>query len=77
MHRREREQSLAHRAAAAAMENELKSTVAGLLLHSQLALSSSEVPSSVADRLRLMADLAGNLRLQLSAPNHVRGDTAA
>jgi CheY-like chemotaxis protein len=33
LNRREREQSLARRAAAAAIESELKSTVAGLLLH--------------------------------------------
>ena len=77
LHRREREQTLARCAATAAMEHELKSTVAGLLLHSQLALSGSEVPSSIADRLRLMADLAGNLRQQLNAPLPVRGDTAA
>ena len=48
LHRREREQALARRAAAAAIEAELKGTVAGLLLHSQLALNGSEV--SVADR---------------------------
>ena len=41
LHRREREQAVARRAAAAAIEAELKSTVAGLLLHSQLALSGS------------------------------------
>lgn len=67
LHRREREQMLARRAAAAAMETELKSTVAGLLLHSQLALS-GEVPASVADKLRVVAELAGSLRRQLSAP---------
>src|SRR5580658_3972811 len=77
LHRRDREQTLARRAAAAAIENELKSTVAGLLLHSQLALSGNEVPSSIADKLRLVADLAGNLRQQLNAPIVVRGDTAA
>ena len=77
LHRRDREQSLARRAAAAAIENELKSTVAGLLLHSQLALSGNEVPSSIADKLRVVADLAGNLRQQLNAPIPVRGDTAA
>lgn len=66
LHRREREQALAHRAAAAAIESELKSTLAGLLLHSQLALSVSEVPQSVTDRMRLVADLAGNLREQLN-----------
>src|ERR1035437_6011054 len=72
--RREREQTLARRAAAAAIEAELKSTVAGLLLHSQLALNGREVPSSIADRLRVVADLAGSLRRQLGAPAATRGD---
>ena len=76
LHRREREQTLARRAAAAAIESELKSTVAGLLLHSQLALSGSEAASPVADKLRVVADLAGNLRRQLAAPLQIR-DTAA
>jgi len=67
LHRREREQSLARRAAAAALESELKTTVAGLLLHSQLALSGSESSAPIADKLRTVADLAGNLRQQLSA----------
>jgi len=66
LHRREREEALARRAAAAAIEAELKTTVAGLLLQSELALSGSEVPPSVAERLRMMADLAGSLRRQLS-----------
>jgi DNA-binding NtrC family response regulator len=77
LHRREREQMLARRAASAAIENELKTTVAGLLLHSQLALSGSEASSPVSDKLRMVADLAGSLRQQLSAPLRVGGDTAA
>lgn len=77
LHRREREQSLAHRAAVAAFDNELKSTVAGLLLHSQLALSGSEIPASVADRLRTVADLAVNLRQQLNSPLAAPRETAA
>jgi len=76
LHRREREQGLARRAATAAIESELKTTVAGLLLHSQLALSGSESTSPIADRLRLVADLAGNLRQQLNAPLAGRGDSA-
>ncbi len=76
LHRREREQELARRAALAAMEAELKSTVAGLLLHSQLALSGSEIPAPVADRLRMVADLAGSLRQQLSAPLAARANAA-
>jgi hypothetical protein len=77
LHRREREQMLASKAAAAAIENELKTTLAGLLLHSQLALADSDVPTPVADKLRVVADLAGNLRQQLSAPLQTRSDTAA
>jgi hypothetical protein len=75
LRRREREQTLARRAAAAAIETELKSTVAGLLLNSQLALSGSEIPPPIADRLRVVADLAGNLRKQLSSPLSAHGDT--
>ena len=66
LHRREREQATAMQAAAAAIENGLKSTVCGLLLQSQLALSMAELPPPVAEKLRLVADLAGTLRQQLS-----------
>jgi hypothetical protein len=76
LHRREREQTLARRAATAAIESELKSTVAGLLLQSQLALTGAEMPPPVADRLRLVADLASNLRKQLNSPAQARADAA-
>ncbi|UWZ82214.1 hypothetical protein [Occallatibacter riparius] len=72
LHRREREKILARRAAAAAIESELKSTVAGLLLQSELALSGSDAASPVAERLRTVADLAGSLRRQLAAPAAAR-----
>ncbi len=72
LHRRERERELARRAAAAAVEAELKNTVAGLLLHSELALSSSDAASPVAERLKLVANLAGDLRRQLSASADAR-----
>lgn len=75
LHRREREQALARRAAAAAIEAELKTTVAGLLLQSQLALNGSEVAPPVAERLRVVADLAGSLRRQLSEPLAASGQT--
>jgi hypothetical protein len=68
LHRREREQAQARRAAAAAIETELKSTVAGLLLQSELALTGGGVPPGVAERLRTVAELAGSLRQQLSTP---------
>ena len=65
--RRDRERALAHEAAAAAIETELKSTVAGLLLHSQLALQDRAIPAPLAEKLRLVADLAGSLREQLAS----------
>ncbi|MDE3149996.1 MAG: hypothetical protein KGL37_11060 [Acidobacteriota bacterium] len=77
LRRREREQTLARRAAAVAIETELKSTVAGLLLHSQLALNGAEIPSPVADKLRVVADLAGSLRQQLNAPRQLRSGSTA
>ncbi len=55
LHRRARERTLAHEAAAAAIEVELKSTVAGLLLHSQLALADRDVPAPLAEKLRVVA----------------------
>ena len=67
LHRREREQELARRAAAAEVESQLKTTVAGLLLQSQLALSTSDATSPITERLKLLASLAGDLRRQLSA----------
>ena len=71
--RREREQKLARQAAAAAIETEIKTTVAGLLLQSELALSGSDANSPVNERLRILADLAGDLRRQLAAPLPPRG----
>jgi hypothetical protein len=68
LHRREREQLLARRTASAVIEAELKSTVAGLLLNSELALNGGNLPPQAAERLRIVADLAGSLRSQLNAP---------
>jgi DNA-binding NtrC family response regulator len=72
LYRREREQALASRAAASAIETELKSTLAGLLLHSELALKGNGVPTAIADRLRLVAELAGTLRQKLHSPLEMR-----
>jgi signal transduction histidine kinase len=67
LNRRERERALAREAAAAAMGSELKSTVAGLLLHSQLALADREITPPLKEKLRVVADLAGSLREQLAS----------
>jgi len=73
LHRREREQAVAQRAATEAVELEVRSTVSGLLLHSQLALAHDGVPHAVAEKLHLVAELAEALRGLLSAPPPLPG----
>jgi len=63
--RREQEQSLAMRAAASTIESELKSTVTGLLLQSQLALADPQVSPQLTFKLKMMVDLAGTRRQRL------------
>jgi hypothetical protein len=70
LQRREREQNVALQAASASIEMEIKNTVSGLLLQSQLALSQTGVPAVVAEKLRLVVDLAGSLRERLSVSVH-------
>jgi DNA-binding NtrC family response regulator len=64
--RREREQLLARRAATEAIDAKLKTTVTGLLLHSQLVLADTETPQPIVEKLRVVANLAGALRQQLT-----------
>ena len=63
--RGEQQQVMALRAAAFRLENELKSTVTGLLLQSQLALAEPELTPKLTGKLELVAELAGSLRRQL------------
>jgi hypothetical protein len=65
LQRREHEQALAMRAATLAIENDLRDTVTGLLLHSQLALAEPLVPAPLIAKLQTVASLAGNLRTRL------------
>jgi hypothetical protein len=65
LQRREHEQQLAMRAASTAIENDLRDTVTGLLLHSQLALADPLVPAALSQKLQTVAQLAGNLRTRL------------
>src|SRR3974390_1419934 len=53
LHRREREQALARGAAKAAIEFELRDTLTGLLLQSELALSQNGLPNVVVEKLHL------------------------
>jgi hypothetical protein len=68
MSRREQEQALAMRAATSTIEVQLKSTVTGLLLQSELALAEPAISGSMATKLKLVIELAGSLRHQLERP---------
>ena len=63
--RREQEEQVAMRAAASRMESELKSTVTGLLLQSELALADPSISPQLILRLRHVVELAGSLRQRL------------
>ena len=63
--RREQQQTKALRAAASLLENDLKSTLTGLLLQSQLALAEPELTPKITGKLELVAELAGSLRRRL------------
>jgi hypothetical protein len=73
--RRQREQAVAEKAATVAIEGELRKTISGLLLHSELALAQDGVPGAVVEKLRVVANLAGALRDILSAPSHAGAST--
>lgn len=66
--RREQEQGAAQRAALRAVESDLRNSISGLLLHTQLALRESPPSPQLEQRLRLMAELAGNLKQRLDVP---------
>ncbi len=63
--RRDGEHALARRAAAIELENELKSSVTGLLLESELALREVAGSKVLDAKLRHMVQLAGDLRDRL------------
>ncbi len=63
--RREGEQSVARRAVASEIEDELKSSLTGLLLQSELALREPAIPPALEPKLRHMVELAGQIRERL------------
>lgn len=65
LQRRERELSLAMRAATRLMEGEMNTTITGLLLQTQLALAEPTLPANVAVKLQQVVELADSLREQL------------
>ena len=65
--RRGNEQAIARRAALLDINRELNAAVTGLLLESELALRSTDLPATLEPRLRHMAELAGDLSVRLRA----------
>jgi hypothetical protein len=63
--RRAGEQALARKAVAHHLENELKSSLTGLLLQSELALREPSMPASLAPKLQHVVELAGAIRERL------------
>ena len=66
--RREQEQGAAERAALRAVESELRNAISGLVLQTQLALRETPSSPQLEQRLRVMAELAGNLKQRLDIP---------
>jgi hypothetical protein len=60
--RRDAEYEMARRVAAREMENELKGSLTGLLLQSELALREPQGSEALAPKLKLMVELAANIR---------------
>ena len=70
--RREQQHELAMRRACSAIESELKASITGLLLQSQLALAEPSLSPQLSTRLHNMVLIAGNLRHRLEGPFHPR-----
>lgn len=65
LQRREVERTLARQAESAALRNDLRNAVTGILLSSQLALETSPLPEAAQTKLRLVRELAESMRTKL------------
>lgn len=63
--RRQGDEAIARRVVATEIENDLKSTVTGLLLETELALREPSIPPALEPKLRHMVELAGEIRERL------------
>ncbi|HEY0307190.1 MAG TPA: hypothetical protein VGB94_03460 [Acidobacteriaceae bacterium] len=66
------QQTMARRAAAVAVESELKSAVTGIMLESELALREPAVSPNLETKLRRLVELAASLRERLQAESKGR-----
>jgi KaiC/GvpD/RAD55 family RecA-like ATPase len=67
LHRRRREESAARRAVTEQMQSEMRETVTAMLLSCELAMSVPDVPGPAAEKIRVIDNLARELRLRLEA----------
>jgi signal transduction histidine kinase len=65
LHRRKREEAAARRAMAEQISSEMRETLTALLLSCELAMSVPDVPSPAAEKIRVIDNLARELRLRL------------
>jgi hypothetical protein len=65
LQRREQEMALSLRAAAAAVDGEVKNAVTAMLLGSQLALEADDLPPAAREKVATVAQLAETLRRKL------------
>jgi hypothetical protein len=66
--RRKREEGRARQAARAELHSELNSTVTALLLSTELALETRNLPAAALEKLQSVHELVTQLRRQLAAP---------
>jgi signal transduction histidine kinase len=65
LHRRKREEGAARRAVEDQMRSEMRETLTAMLLSCELAMSVPDVPHSAVEKIRVINDLARELRLRL------------
>jgi hypothetical protein len=65
LHRRKREEVVAHRAVVEQMRSEMRETLTAMLLSCELAMSVPNVPAPATEKIRAIDDLARELRVRL------------
>lgn len=66
LHRRKREEGAARRAVEEQMRSEMRETLTAMLLSCELAMSVPDVPDPAVEKIRLIDNLARELRLRLA-----------
>jgi hypothetical protein len=67
LHRRKREETQARRSVEQQIRSEVCESLTAMLLSCELAMAVPEVPAPVAEKIRLIDNLARDMRLRLGA----------